>query len=331
MKVSKGIMVMAVLLAAAQWVCATPVQNVVVGNTGGAVYDRSSSDLSGLFSGSGYGTISAVATQANGRVIVGNTAGTVYAFAANNFSTALYSYSGFGTITDIAVQHDGDVIVANSIGTLYRRAAADLSNVAFKTGYGSVTSLGVLSNDTIVVGRTDGYAHLANADTLISSATQAGFTTGVGGVMSIAVKSNDQIVIASKDALYIRNTNLTTGIATKTGYADIVDLGILPNGDIAVGRANGVHASLGSTGASYAYKTIATGAGIVSIDVLANGNLVVGRNSGWMHTMAVSGTTFNYVSSASGLGTIREVAVQIPEPATMALLGLGGLLFARKK
>lgn len=194
------------------------------------------------------------------------------------------------------------------------------------TGFGNIDALGALNNGDVLIGGAGGKVY--------SYSLADGFTIPLSGYDTfyyIEGLSNGNALIASSisggvldyyDAAAGTATNIDSGI----GAVEVMKA--LPNGGALFGTDDGSLYKYNSGTDSIELVTDGLGS-FVDMEILADGTVVFGASVN-------NGTVYGYDISTDVLsvygtdwGTIEAIAV--PEPATIMMFGIGGLLLRRKK
>lgn len=326
----KLILVLAVLLVMASSQLA--LGSLVIGNTAGGVWIRTEGLDSEpvIASGAGYGTVSAMASTASGNIVIANGEGTVrLRHGANLVSMAIGQ--NYGTIGDVATMSNGNIIIGNTAGGVWVRTDGLDSEpvVTHGTGYGNITAIDVLSNDNVVIADQGGVVRLRHGANLASIA----YGQGYGTIGDVAVTANDNVVIGNTaGSVWIRTDGLDSEpvVTQGAGYGIITAIEGLSNGNVVIANSGGeIRVRNGLNLAPVAYGS---GYGnIVGIDVTYDGKILVGNSAGGVYLLGVSGGGLTTLASGANYSTIGDVAVLVPEPATIAILGLGALVLRRRK
>jgi VCBS repeat protein/PEP-CTERM motif-containing protein len=287
--------------------------------------------LAGISSGFNVGPSNSIAVgdmdgDSNGDMVIGRLDGRIIWVerVGNNLTTPSGSFN-VGGVNALAVGNldgdgNGDVVVARPDGliTWAERNGNALSGVftGFNVSPAVTLEIGNLDNDgngDIVVGRADGFVTYVerSGNNLTSGVAAPSFNLG-----SVA--------------------DLALGDVNGDGEDEIIVAQSILGGSVFVLDSNGSSISL----ISNAQQAVGGGDSITSLDVgyLDNDNLldiIVGRTDGMIHWMEVSsdGSTISGVATyniGSSVVDLR-IASRVPEPASLAMLGLGGLMMFRRR
>jgi PEP-CTERM motif len=258
------------------------------------------------FTGLNSQAVSAVATRPNGDLVIGTQANNVFVRDRTNLTLVAPSYTGAGdglnfnnAITALAILPNGDLAIGNANGEIFLRSGTDL--FANAAGVGSayvnfgvaVNALTVTPAGNLVIGLASGVVDTRPINNLVASLTNVNF-----GV-------------------------------------PITALGALSNGDVAIGLGNGgvsVRDSLDVVNGQSAFLTFTGGAAISALAVTSSDNLAIGTadNLFFMRQADLLTTA----GGADGLNfgaPITALAAIVPEPGSLALLGIGATLFVRRR
>ncbi|MHB0946571.1 MAG: PEP-CTERM sorting domain-containing protein [Sedimentisphaerales bacterium] len=206
------------------------------------------------------------------------------------------------------------------------------------TGYGlDFTEMESISNGTIVAA-IHNLVMLADGYDLINSST-GGFeqsaeypgvwqATFADHVSAMAVTSTGLVVTGLQNGyIDVRAMNdFGTVLASVTLASTIKEIEILANGNIAAGLANGDVDVLSAGLALLDSENFS--AAIGGLAATSNGNLAIGAGS--MFYLR-SGSDLSSGTAGEDMGNpIGAIVSIVPEPVTMVLLGLGGLLMRRR-
>jgi len=270
-----------------------------------------------------------VTIRPNGNLVFGSIDGWVYARSNTDVTAAPAGYtgvadlllgSGSGVYMDPikASSQDQILVAGNDLGVMYLRKGSDLSLVP--SGYlwdgltfgTSVTATATLSTGDVVMASRSGDSsyHLFvrdNADLSVSPAGYVGDGIALGNASrtkAIAVASGDYLVIGNDSGeIFIRHAS-----------------------DLTDNTLDGFTSTYTADMAAYS--------GIRALAITSNNNVIIGLHDGRFYVRSlfdIDGAdivpmTTRYTGSGGILGVYA-----IPEPMTLSLLAIGGLLGLRRR
>lgn len=318
----KCLVVLCVALLAAT-VQAVTAGDIVVVSSSGDVAIRSGVDGSAVALASGHGVIDAVASGPNGDIVIGNGSG-IKLLDGTTLAVKSTWMPGY-QVTAVDFLSNGDVVAATANGMVSVRSGLDLmvEESGWSPGY-SFLSLTVQSDDDILIGATGGDVFLR--DSSLGFKQTAAF--GGSDILCMGVLSNDDIVAGSLDgSVRVRDgSDITYNKAWWGGPAPVLGLGIQSDDDIALGLD---FYSIYLRDAALNYKTDWGGSWDFST-VGSNDNIVACTKTG---TLSIRNADLGWIFDSVELpfDTVTAITTQVPEPATIVLLGVGLAGILRKK
>lgn len=330
---------------------------IVIGNSLGEVFAR---DEFNLGASSGYITygptfaITSMAAGVDGDVAIGTKFGQPDVRKANNLAgsgvpTTKFTYAADSAISSIATRPNGDVVMGTQDNQVFVRDRTNLT--AYPAGFtppdgwtlnGDITAIATLSNGNLVIGDSAGYVYLQSGTNLFGASPYSPWYVNFGmPVTALAVTPNDDIVmgfssgyvdVRSPSNIYASLTNVNFGIS-------IGALATLSDGTVAIGLGNGyvdVRNATNLTGAVITSAYFTGGAGITAMTATSGDNLAIGTADNLMFVrqgdnLGLKPVGFVGVDGLNFNAPIGGLAAVVPEPATLALLGLGILALNRKR
>ena len=305
------------------------VDDVLIGSDHGAgnawIRDEDLSDI-GIFQ-TAWGPLTTSGVQSDHEWVLGSSAGNLF-LRNPDISSILVAIDCCGTINTLAVSINDNVIVGSAEGDVYIRNP-DLSSVSVTGGWGNVTAIGVQSNGDFVFGTAAG--NMWRYDSTFT--TQKDFEQGFGTINTLAVSDNDNVIVGTAEGnVFVRNPDLSSAIVVAGGpFGNIVDIVTQSDNDFAFAADTGNAWVFDSTGT--VNKGFVNGLGPLSaLAVQSDDDLVIGRADGSVWIFDEDLAVNKHFSGVGTFGTpLTSLAVQVPEPATLALLGLGSLFISRRK
>jgi hypothetical protein len=277
---------------------------------------------------------------------------------------------GFETITTSGVQSDGEWIIATSQGNLFRRNPDSLASVNVEVGFGSINQLAVSPNDNVLVATAGGNVFIRNPDLssavvvpggpfgnvtdidaqsnndfvfandigqawrMDSTGANLNFNGAFGVISALAVAPNDNVVIGSPAGnVWLTNPDLSVSAFLGGGFGNITAIATQSDSDFVFANDVGnvwLFDSTGGGGVSKGFQPLASGIGALAVQ--SDDDIVVGRADGSVWIFDEDLVVSKHFSGVGTFGNpLTSISVQVPEPATLALLGLGSLFISRRK
>jgi len=242
----------------------------------------------------------------------------------------------YGTQISVAVLSDGRLVSARDDSCIQivdptdDLAQSGGAKDDKSPGYGDIADVAVLPGDIIAVVRFDNYLGLVDSTTKLDGSFMDQYGA-YGPCISVDVLSDGRLAMGRSDG-YLQIVDPTRPLdgykdAQSGGYGDtLTDIAVLPGDIIAVVRSDGYIGLVDSTNLNGSFLSGALGYGpCISVDVLLDGRLAVARSDGYIQIVDPTNLDGSLDAYSAGYGdTITDIAV-IPEPATLGLIGLGGL------
>lgn len=330
---------------------------LMIGNTGGEVFGRDEFDLGTHIPASyiNYGTpITALAGGRYGDVAIGiGGAGINVSMRPIDqlvvVNTSVTTGSG---ATALARRPNGSIAIGDAGNLVFVRDRSNLTLLAPDWTGGSdglnfnngITAIGTLSNGDLVIGNLNGEVFVRRGTDLTLTAVGAtvGYINYGSPITALAVTPTDDIVIGFSSGLVDTRalSDISISLSSVNFGLGITALGALSNGRVAIGLDNGsvdVRPAL-SLPTYLGISATFTGAGedITAIAVSSHDDLGVGtaNNLVFIRRGDNLGLTPVGFVGADGLNfntPISALTFAVPEPATIGLLSLGGLLLLARR
>ena len=218
-----------------------------------------------------------------------------------------------------------------------------VSNASVNWMGSPVTAVATLPNGLSVVAFQNGAVGLRNADDLHTNVMIGGSPAPViywgTPVNDMAVDAAGNIVFALENGqIYSRNwADLNTNVGAGANYGaamPVREVEMLSNGNVAIGFGNGyvdIRSATDLVNSLGLGGQFTGGTPITALEVTSNDNLIIaGYANGTVWTK--SGLDMSTVAPVLVWGQeVNALAAIVPEPATMMLLGIGGLALLRRK
>lgn len=305
-------------------------------SAGNAVFVRDGANLntntatsSGTAGFSAGGTITALASD-NTTLFIANSSGNIYGRSVTNLNTvtlasgdaADFTGAAVVPVTDLVILADGNLGIStgNPDGRVYVRSSSNLNtNEALNSGANgfngagdTINALGSASGGTadtagtIFIANDDGNVYARSVNNLFTvNAANEGLNFGGGvGITAFSTTADGDLIFGTADGkVYVRSTtNLNTNGALNSG-ADF----------------NG-----GGTGAVTAVYGSADGRIFIGMD---DGRLYVRDQNNLFTTASTLDGTLGFSNGGNAITAFAEV---VPEPSSIALLGIGTMLIAAR-
>ncbi|MHB9070962.1 MAG: PEP-CTERM sorting domain-containing protein [Sedimentisphaerales bacterium] len=297
--------------------------------------------------------------------------GELHSFNASNISTQISAAAAFAQgATGLAVDSSGNIIAAGKDGsgkpTVMHRQIPHVENGApYPYIYLTLTNgaetpmVTTSSTGTFFVGLTapstmTAYNRTLSWDRTNGSAAydDADLRWGAGDTLgAIAATSQGYLLFAEQMGAYSRigiRDNVADGV-TRFGFQSvpagydayttysnqggwfegvITALAVTANDNVVIGFADGTVAIRAANDLETPIVSAVLGNSISALAVTANGNIVIGTTNGKIALFSSNLTDLNNVLWVGNAVTALAV---VPEPATMMILSIGGLLAIRRK
>jgi len=343
---------------------------IAIGTAGGNLYLRSEADLSvGQTSAAPLGMITSMAAnRATGDIVVATSEsswGELHSFNASDISTQISAAAAFAQgATGLAVDSSGNIIAAGKDGsgkpTVMHRQIPHVENGApYPYIYLTLTNgaetpmVTTSSTGTFFVGLTapstmTAYNRTLSWDRTNGSAAYDDADLRYGGqdyLTAIAATSQGYLLYGEQMDAYSRvgiRDNVANG-TTRFGFQNapigydattgwftgmITALAVTADDKVVIGFADGTVAIRAANDLETPIVSAILGNSISALAVTANGNIVIGTTNG---KVALFSSNLTDLNNVLWIGNAVTALAVVPEPATMMILSIGGLLAIRRK
>lgn len=241
-------------------------------------------------------------------------------------SLGTYDLGTGNSVSALAIQSNDDIVMAWGNNYLHR-LGSDLSEKGYISGYTGVTDLVVQSDDDVVAAWGNSYIH--HFDSALAS---QGYISGYSGVTGLAVQSDNDIVAAWGGQYVHRFDSALSDQGYVSGYTgvdnvtvksddDVVMYWVIPSYDSFIHNLEPDLSDLNVYVQGYS--------NVADIVTLSDDTLIAAWGGQYINKFNSGLADQGYIS---GYTNITALAVQtVPEPTTMLLLGVGSLVFVRKR
>ncbi|MBI4578560.1 MAG: PEP-CTERM sorting domain-containing protein [Planctomycetes bacterium] len=320
--------------------------DVAVGGAAGngGIYIRSGSNLAPITSNFGFGGPVKLGVQSDNSLIVG-VGSPADAFGKRDPNTlAPVAGSGGGGIgqpfSTLAVLRNDNVYIGTANGASQQTRNPMLTGIIggpAGVGSGVTASSGMRNSDEVLILYNSGGQGRIRRDAA-SPLFLVGVDESVAGSatygVDVATQSDDTIVLARSDRVVELRNRVTLssdlgGFARSAGPfgSDIAGIGVLSDNSVVVAMVSGEIQVRSADLQSVLYGNGGFG-DITALAVQHDDDIVVGTGSGDLRLLSPSLVT---KFTESGLGPITDVAVFVPEPASLWLLCAAGAVLARRR
>ncbi len=283
------------------------------------------------------GNVKAVGWQSSGDIVYATDAASGYLYVCNGTDVMAAKHSVFlgVSLNAMAVLSDDRIVIGLSNGWMYV-LTPELAVQSSLNTTATINDIAVDANDNIAIATN---YYLGQCAVLDSSLNVLSVNSSFNGnVTAVDFLSNGNVVVGTDYAggyVYtMAPDNLTAALSMIFIGTTTTDIAVQSDDDVVVGTNLGQLALLDST---LNIKSLNNGMGgaITSLAVQSDDDIVYASllSLGTIGIADADDTNVILASLVAG-GTVNDVAVyNVPEPTTMALLGLGGLvtLIRRKK
>jgi len=313
---------------------AASLDDIVYAYGGNNLGIRNGTTLANVADYSGCGDVIDIDFLSDGKIVVLNTAGDLRIFNPD-LTHHDSRYGWFANPVGIEVQSDDDIVISYG-GSLNVRSSTFANKFDLANYFPGATDIDLRSNDDIVIWYDNG----ANQDyfSVRNGTTGGGVSDSAWtGVTAFAVQSNDYTVF-SKDELWqgtwydsmnIRKADWSNQ-AYQDGWRGTELMEVQPDDDVVFSRDNGTNWEINIRGASDLSSVAYMGefSEITGLAIQSDGDVV--QASGGYIGIRNGGDLSNQIET--GISDVTVLGVyNVPEPATMTLLGIGALALIRRR